>query len=423
MVCLSRQWFKRFNYVESEQPPLLGYAAYLLYFCAFLLGMAIPISTALQNISIGLVVCLVFLLSPLRQRLRRVVCMPISQVGIFVFCLLLLGCAWSSVPIMDRVNTLLKMRWLVLFPFLLAFFANAKISLFTLLGFVSGVVVSILLSIGLAATGTQWLMSMVGDWTVFRTHAYHNYFIALLVYGVLVWLTVKKPAPWIKWAAIATILLSLFDAFVLVQGRSGNVVMLALIGLWGIQRFHWKRIMMLAVVAILCIPFVPTVIKHIPALHHSIERGSDDLAAYRQGQTETSLGLRLEFYKNSLNIIAMKPWLGQGTGAFTDAYRQSTGFSTGVRASSNPHNDYLKFTVELGLLGLCAIVALILVGWWQAQAYAPLQRQLARGLIFSMALASVANSFFTDNITSAAFVVLLSMLFAHIDCASKRDFQ
>lgn len=373
---------------------------------AFLLGIAIPVSTALQNITILLTPLLVLLVPSLRERLRDAWRMPVGRTALLFFALIVLGCTWSIATMPDRFNTVIKMRWLLLLPFLIAFFSSRPLALSGALGFVSGVVISALLSISFAAMGWAVMAASQGDWSVFRTHSYHNYFIALTVYGLSFALGRSDLTKgWIR-LVILTIFVLLFDAFFLVQGRSGQIVIFALLAFFAIKKFHWRGLAIAMVALLIAYPLL----KHLPSFESGIERGRQDIARYQKGDTETSIGLRLEFYKNSLQLIKRNPWIGYGTGAFPQAYRDLTGFTAGERAAVNPHNDYLNVMVELGLSGLVALLTLLLAVLWQTHEFPTTQRWLVRGLIFSMAVATLANSFFTDNITSSGFIVLLGIV-------------
>ena len=372
---------------------------------AFLLGIAIPISTALQNITILLTPLLVLLVPSLREKLRGTWRMPVGRVALIFFALIMLGCSWSIAAMPDRLNTVIKMRWLILLPFLIAFFSSRHLALSGALGFVSGVVISALVSISCAATDWVIMAANRGDWSVFRTHIYHNYFIALALYGLSFLLGRNNLTRGWTVFVVLMILVLLFDAFFLVQGRTGHVVIFALLVLFAMQKFHWRGL----VIACLALLIIYPLLRHSPNFDSGIQRGHQDISSYQRGNTETSLGLRLEFYKNSLELIKRSPWLGYGTGAFPQVYRDLTGFTVGDRASVNPHNDYLQMMVELGLPGLIALLTLLLAALWQAPEFATTQRWLVHGLIFSMAIAALANSFFTDNVTSAGFIVLLGI--------------
>lgn len=375
---------------------------------AFLLGFAISTSTALQNMTVLLVPLFVICIPSLRRQLRKIISTPIVLAGALFFLILILGCTWSIAPLTDQIRTLVGMRWLLLFPFLLVFFSIPHLGLSSLLGFASSVFLSAILSIVFAMMHIEAGMATLHDWAVFRTHTFHNYFIALLVYGLLVLRTSAQwHARWHRFFLVAIAVL-IFDSLALVQGRSGNIVLLALLGLYLFQRLHWRGLMIGIGILALTIPLL----INIPTIRHSIDRANTDIAEYMHGKTDTSIGLRLEFYQNSLQLIRLHPLLGTGTGSFTQSYRELTGHIKGNRATSNPHNDYLKLMVELGILGFTALIALLISALQQTKGIARYRFYWVQGLILSMALASLANSFFTDNVTSAAFVVLLSLLLA-----------
>ena len=55
---------------------------------------------------------------------------------------------------------------------------------------------------------------------------------------------------------------------------------------------------------------------------------------------ETSVGQRLEFYINSLQIVRKNPLFGNGTGSFVKSYAKQGKGST-MEATVNLHNEYL----------------------------------------------------------------------------------
>jgi len=70
-----------------------------------------------------------------------------------------------------------------------------------------------------------------------------------------------------------------------------------------------------------------------------------------------SIVWRFRLWKDVLPIALWQPWLGYGTGTFTNLVEFYRGFSWG---SLDAHNDYLKILVENGILGLAAYSTLII---------------------------------------------------------------
>jgi O-antigen ligase len=77
---------------------------------------------------------------------------------------------------------------------------------------------------------------------------------------------------------------------------------------------------------------------------------------------KTSMGIRANLYENTLELVRERPWFGVGTGGFERAYgahvkdKYSDWRALG---SGDPHNQYLFFLAEQGVVGLLAFLAFI----------------------------------------------------------------
>jgi O-antigen ligase len=89
----------------------------------------------------------------------------------------------------------------------------------------------------------------------------------------------------------------------------------------------------------------------VDAAHHEI-------TTFR-ANPNTSIGLRLLFWKNSWQIIRRHPLVGVGTGDFRQAYRWvNMQVSPTMVVTDNPHNQYILVLCQFGLLGLGALLAI-----------------------------------------------------------------
>lgn len=166
----------------------------------------------------------------------------------------------------------------------------------------------------------------------------------------------------------------------------------------------------MAISMILLMP--PILYMGLDNIRANVARVGSDVNAYQQGQAETSVGLRLEFHRNALKLIEEAPMFGHGTGSFAGEYKRLTGFADSSRAANNPHNDYLWMGVELGLVGVVALLWLITATILAARRCAPAERWMLFILVGSMAIATLGNSFFTDHTTRNAFLLLACALLA-----------
>lgn len=84
---------------------------------------------------------------------------------------------------------------------------------------------------------------------------------------------------------------------------------------------------------------------------------------YRDKNAASSVGLRLEFWRKSIEFFETAPVLGHGTGSTRELFEQAAVGQTGASAEiiSNPHNQTMNVAVQWGIVGV-----IILYGMWIA---------------------------------------------------------
>jgi O-antigen ligase len=131
-----------------------------------------------------------------------------------------------------------------------------------------------------------------------------------------------------------------------------------------------------------------------------------------------AVGLRMEFYRNSLAIVRDHPLAGVGTGGFPQAYAQRAR-GTGMVPTHNPHNEYLLIAVQTGVIGLLLLLNLFWQQWRLApRLAAPLETHVARGLVLTIAAGCLFNSMLLDHTEGLLFAWLTGLLYAGLQ--SKR---
>ena len=125
------------------------------------------------------------------------------------------------------------------------------------------------------------------------------------------------------------------------------------------------------------------------------------LALYEQHNyptlnNETAIGLRMIFYKNTLELIEEKPIFGYGTSSFEKTYsafaaaknQDWRGTKTG-----DPHHQHMFVWMENGLIGLLLFLAYIYTAIRQGlnnKPYGP----IAAGFLVAVCASSLFNSHF-----------------------------
>jgi O-antigen ligase len=251
---------------------------------------------------------------------------------------------------------------------------------------------------------------------VFKQRLTHNILMAFAAF-MFAWLALMAPSPRVKlcWAALAT--LAVINVTTMVQGATGYLVLGGLMLLLGFSRLGWRGIgaviigigLLFAALMILPGPFQ----QRVSAITTEINEWQADQP------TQTSSGLRLEFYQHSLAIVRDHPVIGVGTGGFAKAYASRVA-GTELTPTTNPHNEYLNITIQLGVIGLAALLYLFYCEWRVGASLTTThERQLARGLVITFVIGCLFNSLLMDHTEGLLFAWASGLLFAGLKSPQK----
>ena len=300
-----------------------------------------------------------------------------------------------------------------LFFFLvLGLFQTPERRLALLLGFSLGAAFALVTSLYSAATGTPILSGNPNDFNTFRKHIEHNIFLGLAALFLAEGLLIRnRPDHWEKFGWLL-FWLATFDILHLVQGRTGQIVF-ALVLAWvigdALRRKRWLVAALTVVVTMVSV--LPSSLGHKSAVESGIEMAQQDVSTYQEGRAKSSVAYRLDFAKTSWQLVRERPLVGYGTGAFVPAYAEYVKLHDPVQEPThNPHNDYLFYWIESGLLGLVAVMAVYAVSLVAAWHVGGLRGICLGALALAWAISGLANSMLLDHPTSFAFAALLAAL-------------
>ncbi len=111
--------------------------------------------------------------------------------------------------------------------------------------------------------------------------------------------------------------------------------------------------------------------------------------------TPSSTGNRMYLWEKSAELIEARPLAGWGTGAYHDQFcRVATTPAWCASGRFHPHNQFLFFMVEYGLLGLVAFGALFVGALRQARRLDPWSRAVVCGFTGVVFVGSMTHSAF-----------------------------
>jgi O-antigen ligase len=381
---------------------------------AALLGLSIPISTSLDSILAGLIVALLLIGGRYREKFSAVRDNPIVLPALAFFGMYLVGLLYGKATGVEAMESLAKASDLLLIPLLLYLFREEEVRRTALAGFliavVSMIVISYLLWLGVIPPNDLFHITKDDAYTPFHHRITHG---SLMAFGAFLFALKARlePRPAVRAIYMLLSVAALANVLFIVSGRTGYVVALALGAYYLIARWRWRG----AAAAAAAILVLGVVVYHMPdsVPHQRMVMMVEEIGEWQPGEpTETSVGYRLEYYWNSLKLIAENPVLGAGTGGFKGAYA-SLVKDKGMDLTVNPHNEYLMVAIQLGLVGLALLFWLLITLWRRASDLPEaFERSATRGLVVWLLSASLVSSTLIDHTEGFFFVWMSALCFA-----------
>jgi O-antigen ligase len=380
-------------------------------YAAIALGASIPISTALDNVLFALILIAWLGSGGVREKLAAIRDNPTALATLAFLGLLLLGMAWGPGSARDGWYYVNKYKELLLVAALGAFVLRERDKHVALNAFLAAMALTLVVSsaiwLGLLPVDGQFGRDL-GNPTVFKLHITHGVLMALASF-LAADRALRAALPGWRIAYAVAAVLAASNVF-MVQGRTGYLVCPMLWLYLCAAHWRWRGAAAATVAGVLGLAVA--YVADAPLIGRSTFAVAE-LRAWNAGRAdpESSTALRMNYYKTTAAIIRDHPVLGVGTGGFVVAYREKIR-GTNLPEANNPHSQYLLTAAQLGAVGLLALVAMFAVMWWQAGWLEPPARVAARGLVLTIAVGSLLNSFLMDHTEGMLFAWMAGVLLA-----------
>jgi O-antigen ligase len=390
---------------------------------AIALGFSIPISVAIDNLLLALVALCFAAGARYREKLSFILGRPALLAPLVLFALLAIGTSYGAAGRDEARQFLLKYDDLALVPVMATFFRDARTRLAGLYGFAGAIVLTLLLSFGIYGGLMSRSVLLLQDITyavAFKHSLTHSILMAFGAFMFVQLALARGPGP-ARWIWLVLAAAAVANMTFVVPGRTGFVILGALVLYTGFALWRWTGLagMAAAFVLVLLVGYHAS-----DRFHDRILRGVAEYTAQRADRpadAESAVGLRMEFYENSLAIVREHPLVGAGTGSFPSAYAEQVKGSR-MTPTSNPHNEYLLIAVQLGLVGVLAMLGMFWVLWRTAARLAsPLETRLAHGLVLTIGIGCLFNSLLLDHTEGLLYAWLTALLYAGLQSAESRE--
>ncbi|RFC37285.1 MAG: O-antigen ligase [Candidatus Nitrotoga sp. SPKER] len=213
------------------------------------------------------------------------------------------------------------------------------------------------------------------------------------------------------WLRVAAFLYVVIALLFLAKSRTASLIFVLLCLLFFLKylTMSWRSVLwMLGFVLMLAIAWTSASDLRLRAIGTI-----NDINAFLQGQHISDDGIRLEMYSVTTKMIAEKPWTGHGIATWPSQYKKhAKGLpSEGTRT---PHNDYLFYAAEIGLIGLAALLWIwltqLIVAWKIGGAHGMWLGMLGVAIM----VGGMFNAILRDAVFGMPFMILLAIPLAGV---------
>lgn len=368
--------------------------------CIVLCCFFIPFSTSLMGATASLaMVC--WLLSAEFIRLPEIIkAHPSASHASLLLLLLASAVFYSAAPTDEALSVLKKYRELLYFVMVLSLFRdNEGAARLAEDGFIAGCIILLFVSYGIYLELLP--PGKFGHSLVY--HITHSLFMAMLAFWS-VHRAFDARGAMLLWLSIFT--LTTINLFYIAPGRTGMLLYITLITLALVQRLSWKKWLPATLLVAVAIALTFATSSNFST---RVYEAMQEIQTYQADSSRTSLGMRFDWWRNSLQLIAEKPFLGHGTGSF-QAVQEELIKDSETKSTDNPHNEYLFLGVQGGLVAVVLFVALLLSQLMASYRLPPPKKYLLQGVVTAMAVGCLMNSFLFDSHPGHFYGILSAIL-------------
>lgn len=385
-------------------------------------AFAIPISTSIVSFSLSIFLFLWIIEGNFVEKTKHIWKYSAFFAPIIIFISLLVGSIYSTAELGVILVYLKKMSKLIYLPLLVFYFKDFKQRSYCINALIiSGIIVSISGIIRCNFYNQGYLPdknSLLG---------FKNTIDLSLLTIVTVFLLLHKinlsNKIWNNLLIVLCLLLSIFHLFYICIGRTGQLVFLLLMVLFVIQKLKSNSFMSKKKPIMLCalLVLIAGFMFSSTTFYRLWSITLTEYITYRSNTDnyqENSISLRLIYYKNTLALIAKKPLSGWGTGSFAKAYKELVISKNKFidpkyiyTFPNNPHNEYLLFGAQLGIVGIALLIWFfyVLLKTSITLIKYEYEKFILQGIIVTMIIGCLANSWLMDFTSGNLFVFLTAI--------------
>ena len=389
---------------------------YLLISLAFLM----PLTVFGGNLVILLIVTLWLISGSYRNKFNLIIQSKLLLASIIFFGLHVIGLFWTND--MEWGIHIVRKMWyfLLLFPVLYTIVIKENIHKY-IASFLLAITITEILSYSIWFEIIEpFKNASVYNPTPFMSHISYNPILAFAIYIVLHRLMIQRDIGKIQMFLYGFFGFSMSINMFITGGRAGQVGFFVILAVLIFQFFNLSKIKSLIIIFFMT-PFIFFSAYQLSTIFSDrVDAGYQNFINYSHDMDTkkiTSVGSRLTFNINSIEMIKKNPFLGVGTGDFPDEYKKINMTNTPhMNNVTNPHNMYTLVTAQLGLIGLISFLS---VFYFQIKIALHSKNTLLRDVGIALPVLFLvimfSDSYLLGHFTTLMFIFFSSFLYRNFE--------
>lgn len=350
----------RSDFLDRTDPLLAQCCGWLVVAVA----ASIPLGSATSNVLGGALLLTLIAAGGYREHWQRWRVHPFALATLVLCAVIFLGVSYSNAPMDEIVRALKKYARLLYAPIAIAVLVDGRWRRRALLAWMA----SMLLTLALSYLHAVWAFplaratreNMVGDHFIFKHHITQNVMMSVFAVAAFAeaWrLRARTDSRWRIYAWMLVAFAAAVNILFFVWGRAGYLTLFVNLLVVALVAFVAARDTRLTYVAAALIAIAIGAAVSSDLVRQRFQAAVSEVESSQERGIATSIGQRMEYASKSMDLIEVRPILGWGTGSYAMEYCRIAKSPEWCKLGSyNPHNQFLFFAVQFGLLGLAALV-------------------------------------------------------------------
>ena len=353
----------RSDFLDRPEPTLALWCAWLVVAVA----ASVPLGTAASNLLGGALLITLILAGGYRSHWRRWRVHPFAVATLVLCAVIFIGVSYSNAPVDEIQRALKKYSRLLYAPIAIAFLVDGRWRRRALMAWMASMLLTLVLSYLHALWAFPYARSTreneLADHYIFKHHITQNVMMSVFAVAAFAeaWrlrAVTHAEGRWRVYAWMFIALAAAVNILFFVWGRAGYLTLFVNLLVVALVAFVTARDTRLMWVAAGLIAVTITAASLSDTLHQRFHAALSEVESSHERGIATSIGQRMEYASKSVDLIEARPVLGWGTGSYAMEYCRIAKSAEWCKLGAyNPHNQFLFFAVQFGLIGFVALLA------------------------------------------------------------------